>query len=74
MQKIEINTPHITLGQFLKLTNEFDSGGIIKHYLKQTGVYVNNDKEHRRGRKLYDNDIIILDDNKKFIIKRVSHV
>lgn len=74
LQKIEINTPYITLGQLLKLTNEFESGGLIKHYLAETGVYVNGEREHRRGKKLYNDDVIILMDDKKFIVKQISDV
>lgn len=72
MQKIEINTPYITLSQLLKLTNEFESGGYIKHYLTNTGVYVNDKLERQRGKKLYHNDIVTLDKGQKFIVKQVS--
>lgn len=58
IEKIYIHSEYITLGQFLKLTNLFDSGGMIKHYLQEQGVLVNNEKEHRRGRKLYEKDIV----------------
>lgn len=74
LQKIEINTPYITLGQLLKLTNEFESGGLIKHYLTETGVFVNDEREHRRGKKLYNDDVITLMDDKKFIVKQISDV
>lgn len=74
LQKVEINTPYITLGQFLKLTNEFESGGHIKHYLSNTGVYVNGEHESRRGKKLYDEDVITIENNKKFIVKQVRNV
>lgn len=57
-EKIYINSEYITLGQLLKLTNLFDSGGMIKHYLQQEGVLVNNEREHRRGRKLFERDVI----------------
>lgn len=60
-EKIKISTPYITLGQFIKLANIFDSGGMIKAFLKDEGALVNNEIEHRRGRKLYKNDIVKID-------------
>lgn len=57
-EEIKISTPYITLGQFIKLINIFESGGMIKAFLKDQGVIVNNEIEHRRGRKLYVNDIV----------------
>lgn len=68
MEKIQIKDEFITLGQLLKLTNLFDSGGFIKGYLQETGVYVNGELEHRRGRKLYDQDIVKIDDVNQFQI------
>jgi len=57
-EEIKISTPYITLGQFLKLANIFDSGGMIKAFLKDQGALVNDEIEHRRGRKLYINDVV----------------
>jgi S4 domain protein YaaA len=62
-ERVKITTEFITLGQFLKLLNIFDSGGMIKGYLKEEGVFVNGEIEHRRGRKLYPNDSIELEGN-----------
>lgn len=61
-EEIKISTPYITLGQFIKLTNIFDSGGMIKSFLADHGVIVNNEIEHRRGRKLYINDVVQIED------------
>ena len=72
LQEIEINTSYITLGQVLKLTDAFESGGYIKSYLQTNGVDVNEEREHRRGRKLYDGDIISLDSGAKYIVKQSS--
>ncbi|HLR22092.1 MAG TPA: RNA-binding S4 domain-containing protein [Pseudogracilibacillus sp.] len=68
MEKISITDEHINLGQFLKLTNLFDSGGFIKNYLQNEGVFVNNVKEHRRGRKLYNDDVVQIDESNIFIL------
>lgn len=66
--KISIETEFITLGQFLKLTNVLESGGMIKNYLKDVGVYINGELEHRRGRKLYVGDVVEITDVATFIV------
>lgn len=66
---IHIKDSFITLSQLLKLTNHFESGGHIKTVIKEEGVLVNNELEHRRGRKLYDNDIVQLATKETFIVK-----
>lgn len=68
MEKIAIKDTYITLGQLLKLTNMFDSGGYIKVYLQNEGVLVNNELENRRGRKLYVNDVVQLHSGELFTI------
>ncbi|MGM8212871.1 S4 domain-containing protein YaaA [Virgibacillus sp. W0430] len=68
MEKIPIHTPYITLSQLLKLANIFDSGGMIKAFLQDEGVYVNGELEHRRGRKLYPNDVVAVGEVGKFIV------
>ncbi|GGC94803.1 hypothetical protein GCM10007216_26910 [Thalassobacillus devorans] len=56
--KIEISTDYIQLGQFLKLANIVESGGMVKVFLSEYEVYVNNELENRRGRKLYAGDVV----------------
>ena len=58
MKRIKISTECITLGQFLKLADIIDIGGAVKWFLQEYEVYVNQELENRRGRKLYANDII----------------
>lgn len=67
-ERIEISTKSITLGQFMKLTNVFDSGGMIKNYLQQNNVFVNNTKENRRGKKLYVNDVVKIENIGTYIV------
>lgn len=59
-KKVEITTEYITLGQFLKFVGIIRSGAIAKSYLLQNIVYVNSEKEDRRGRKLYKGYIITI--------------
>ncbi len=68
-EEVKISTDYITLGQFIKLLNIFDSGGMVKAYLQDVGVMVNNEKEHRRGRKLYPNDVIEIEEHGSYIVK-----
>jgi ribosome-associated protein len=55
-EQIEISTEYITLGQFLKLANVIDSGGMAKWFLNEYEVYVNSELEDRRGKKLRNGD------------------
>lgn len=68
MEKVSITTPYIKLGQFLKFVNLISSGGEEKVFILTTPIYVNKEKENRRGRKLYVGDIIEVD-GKEFIIE-----
>lgn len=67
-EQIEIKTEYITLGQFLKLANILDSGGMIKQFLQEQDVLVNGEKEQRRGRKLYPNDVVEIDNGESFVV------
>ena len=56
--EIIITTEYITLGQFLKLAELIQSGGQAKHFIQSNEIFVNDEKESRRGKKLYNNDKI----------------
>ena len=58
ISKVYIKDEYITLGQLLKLTDTVSSGGEIKFYLANNDVFVNGEKEDRRGRKLRQGDRI----------------
>lgn len=64
-KKIEITTEYITLGQFLKFTGLIRNGSMAKEYLVEHTVLVNGEKEERRGRKLYKQYKVLID-NKEF--------
>lgn len=68
MKTIKITTEYITLQQLLKMEDFISSGGQAKYYLAENEVYVNNELEQRRGRKLYPSDIVKIE-NKEFIIE-----
>lgn len=58
--EIAITNDFITLGQLLKTADIISSGGMAKAYLQEFYVYVNDEEEQRRGKKLYPGDIIEL--------------
>lgn len=68
-KEVLITTPYITLGQLLKEEDIISSGGQAKWYLKDNLVYLNDEPENRRGKKLYDGDTIRLADESLFFIK-----
>ena len=52
----------IKLDQFLKVTNVAASGGEAKLIIRSGEVSVNGEMEIRRGRKLYDEDVVTVED------------
>ncbi|MDE6407642.1 MAG: S4 domain-containing protein YaaA [Anaeroplasmataceae bacterium] len=61
MERLKLNSEYITLRQFLKIENIISSGGEAKYYLAENKVYVNQELETRRGRKLYPKDVVRID-------------
>lgn len=58
MKSLKITTEFITLQQLLKIEDIISSGGEAKYYLVEHDVFVNNEMEQRRGRKLYVGDVV----------------
>ncbi|MBB6282954.1 S4 domain-containing protein YaaA [Geobacillus subterraneus] len=71
-QKVTIITETITLGQLLKLMNLIETGGAAKWFLQEYNVFVNGEKEDRRGRKLKDGDRIDIERIGTFIVTQVK--
>lgn len=71
MEKIEIFTEYITLGQFLKIADLIYTGGEAKFFLQENQILINGELDNRRGRKLRDNDVIKVK-KKEYIIKRTN--
>ncbi|MGD1897575.1 MAG: RNA-binding S4 domain-containing protein [Phormidesmis sp.] len=57
-----MTTDFIKLDQFLKVTDVASSGGDAKMMIRSGEVSVNGEMEIRRGRKLYDKDVVTVDD------------
>lgn len=62
-QLIKINTDFIKLGQFLKYVGLISNGSDSKIFLCNNKIYVNDILEERRGRKLYIDDVIRINNN-----------
>lgn len=60
MKRIKLHSEYITLQQLLKMENIIQSGGEAKYFLASNKVYVNQELEQRRGRKLYPNDEVCI--------------
>lgn len=69
MKPIKITSDYIELQMLLKMESIISSGGQAKYFLLENEVFVNNELENRRGRKLYPGDKIkVLD--QEFIIEK----
>ncbi|MGP6140306.1 MULTISPECIES: S4 domain-containing protein YaaA [unclassified Jeotgalibaca] len=66
---VYIDEDFITLGQLLKHIDVISSGGMAKWYLSEYVVFVDNEKENRRGRKLYPGMMVELPNEGKFFIQ-----
>lgn len=55
---IRIRGDFITLGQFLKKVDLIQTGGEEKPYLAMHDVFINGEKDIRRGRKLRPGDVV----------------
>lgn len=58
--QIKIKTEYITLGQFLKVAEIIQSGGMAKWFLSEHEVFINGEQDQRRGRKLRSSDSITI--------------
>ncbi|WP_068624047.1 S4 domain-containing protein YaaA [Trichococcus ilyis] len=66
---VNIDTEFITLGQFLKHIDLISSGGMAKWFLSEYVVYVDNEKEDRRGRKLFPGMMVDIPGEGTFFIQ-----
>ena len=66
---INDNEEYITLNEFLKFTNFISTGGQAKWYLQENEVFVDDELETRRGRKLYPGMKVRIGDS-LFLISR----
>ncbi len=67
MKKVKITTEYIKLDQFIKFVGITGSGGNAKVFIENENIYVNDEIEKRRGRKLYKKDVITINQIKYLI-------
>ncbi len=65
---VAISSEFITLGQMLKEVGIIDTGGMAKWFLSEHEVYLNHELENRRGKKLYNGDLITIPNHGSFRI------
>ncbi|WP_100332694.1 S4 domain-containing protein YaaA [Bacillus xiapuensis] len=68
VKKVMIETEHIALGQFLKLAEVIQTGGMAKWFLSEHEVLVNGEPDQRRGRKLRAGDRVDIPGTGSFIV------
>ncbi len=71
--EVNISSTYITLGQMLKEIGLIDTGGMAKWFLSEHEVFLNNEFENRRGKKLYNGDVITIPSHGTFRIVSKDH-
>ena len=56
--KIHADQEYIELGNLLKVAGIIDTGGYAKMFLNENEVYVNGERDTRRGRKIHRGDVV----------------
>ncbi|MDE1548316.1 S4 domain-containing protein YaaA [Jeotgalibaca caeni] len=67
---VHIDEDFITLGQLLKHVDIISSGGMAKWYLSEYIVYVDQEKEDRRGRKIYPGSVVEVPGEGTFVVQK----
>ena len=69
METIKLRDEFIKLGQALKAANLVEDGVEAKYVIQDGLVTVNGEVDTRRGRKLYDGDVVSYDGHEIKIVK-----
>lgn len=67
---VHIDEDFITLGRLLKHVDIISSGGMAKWYLSEYIVYVDQEKEDRRGRKIYPGSVVEVPGEGTFVVQK----
>ena len=67
--EIKIRDEFIKLGQALKLAGVVDDGVEAKYEIQDGLVQVNGEVDQRRGRKVYEGDVITFEDQEIKVIR-----
>ena len=71
IETVEVGGP-IRLGQFLKLANIADTGGMSRELIAAGLVSVNGEVDLRRGRQLAPGDVVRIDTGEQVLDLRVG--
>ncbi|MGZ4184118.1 MAG: RNA-binding S4 domain-containing protein [Solirubrobacteraceae bacterium] len=71
MRDVPIRGQMIRLGQLLKLAGVIDSGAEIKAFLETESVWVNGERETRRGRQLHPGDVVRVGERELYVTSTV---
>lgn len=74
MEIIKLRDEYIKLGQALKAANLVEDGVEAKLVIQDGLVKVNNQVDIRRGRKLYDGDVVSFDGQELQELKNKKYV
>lgn len=69
MEIIKLKEEYIKLGQALKAANLVESGVMAKIVIQDGLVTVNGETETKRGKKLYDGDVVSFENETIKIVK-----
>lgn len=69
METIQLREEYIKLGQALKAAGLVGSGVEAKIVIQEGRIQVNSETETRRGRKLYDGDVVSYGEETVRIVK-----
>ena len=69
MEEIKIRDEFIKLGQALKLAGVVEDGVEAKYAILDGLVQVNGEVDQRRGRKVYEGDVITFEDQEIKVIR-----
>ena len=70
-RSVTISTKTITLGQILKFSGIIGFGAQAKNYLLNNKIFVNGKLEKRRGKKLFINDQVLV--NQDLLLKVTNY-
>ncbi|MBR5506691.1 MAG: RNA-binding S4 domain-containing protein [Clostridia bacterium] len=73
MNEIKITTEYIKLDQLIKFAGLSFDGAEAKEMIKAGIVSVNGEKEDRRGRKIYPDDVVLIEfEDENYSIKVIK--
>ncbi len=70
MKDVKITTEYITLGQLVKFLSLVGSGGEVKFFLLENEILINGEIDNRRGRKIYPNDIVAINNQRYKLVSK----